>query len=71
MRTGEPYPAFYDSTHFAAIRQAFDAAWAVIRAHETEDHKERNRELRSALNEKLVALAAGSFAMGRCNGCLS
>jgi hypothetical protein len=30
----------------------------VIRAHETEDHKERNGELRVALNETLIALAA-------------
>jgi hypothetical protein len=58
MRTGKTYPAFYDSTHLAAMRQAFDAAWAVIRAHETEDDKERNKELRVALNETLVALAA-------------
>ena len=58
MRTGAPYPAFYDSTQRAAMRWAFDAAWSVIRAHETEDDKERNKELRVALNETLVALAA-------------
>jgi hypothetical protein len=58
MRTGEPYLAFCDSTHLAAIRQAFDAAWAVIRAHETEDDKERDQELSVALNETLVASAA-------------
>ena len=58
MRTREPYLAFCDSTDLAAIRQAFDAAWAVIRAHETEDDKERDQELSVALNETLVALAA-------------
>jgi|SoiMetStandDraft_2_1073263.scaffolds.fasta_scaffold652351_2 hypothetical protein len=58
MRTGAPYPAFYDSTQRAAMRWAFDAAWSVIRAHETEDDQDRDQELRVALNETLIALAA-------------
>ena len=58
MRNGAPYPAFCDSAHFAAMREAFDAAWAVIRAHETEEEKDRNQELSVALNETLMALAA-------------
>jgi hypothetical protein len=40
------------------MRHAFDAAWAVIRAHETVDDKERDQELSAALNETLVALAS-------------
>jgi hypothetical protein len=58
MRTGGSYPAFYDSTRLAAMGQAFDAAWAVIRAHEPEDNKERKQELRVALNETLAGVAA-------------
>ena len=65
MRTGAPYPAFYDSTQGAAMRRAFDAAWAVIRAHETEDDKDRNQELRVALNEALIALAAEGITDAR------
>jgi hypothetical protein len=55
---GGPYPDFHDSTHLAAMRQAFDAAWAVIRAHETKDDKERSQELSVALNATLRALTA-------------
>ena len=55
MRTDAPYTA---STQRAAMRRAFDAAWATIRAHETEDDKGRDQELRVALNETLIALAA-------------
>lgn len=40
------------------MRWAFDAAWSVIRAHETEDDQDRDQELRVALNETLIALAA-------------
>jgi hypothetical protein len=40
------------------MTQAFDAAWMVLRAHETDDDKERQRALSVALSETLVALAA-------------
>jgi hypothetical protein len=65
MRTDAPYPAFHDSTQRVAMRRAFDAAWATIRAHETEDDKDRNQELRVALNEALIALAAEGITDAR------
>jgi hypothetical protein len=58
MRTRGTLPRFYASANLAVMTQAFDAAWAVIRAHETDDDKERKRDLTIALSQTLVALAA-------------
>lgn len=58
MRTRGFLPKPHDSPHRAVIAQAFDAAWAVIRAHETDDDKERTRHLGIVLRQTLVALAA-------------
>jgi hypothetical protein len=40
------------------MKRAFDAAWAVLRAHETDDDNERKRDLSILLSQTLVALAA-------------
>ena len=48
----------------AAMRHS-DAAWAVIRAHETEDDTDRDQELRVARNETLIALAAEGITDAR------
>jgi hypothetical protein len=58
MRTQGTRRRFYDSANFAAMTQAFDAAWAVILAHETDDDKERERDLSIVLSQTLVTLAA-------------
>jgi hypothetical protein len=59
MRTRGFLPRRHDySPNHAVITQAFDAAWAVIRAHETDDDKERTRDLGIVLRQTLVALAA-------------
>jgi hypothetical protein len=42
----------------ALIAQAFDAVSAVIRAHETDDDKERSSYLGLALRQTLLALVA-------------
>ena len=58
MRTRGFLPRPHDSPQRALIAQAFDAAWAVIRAHETDDDKERSSYLGNVLRHTLVALAA-------------
>ena len=46
MCSGGPPDLFMIKTHLAAMRQAFDAAWGGLRAHEPEDNKERKQKMR-------------------------
>jgi hypothetical protein len=51
MRIRETLPRLYGSANFAAMTQAFDAAWAVLRAHETDDVTAIERRAASTLIE--------------------
>ena len=58
MRTVGFLPRPHDSPQRASMAQAFDAAWAVIRAHETNDDEERSSYLGIVLGHTLETLAA-------------
>jgi hypothetical protein len=54
----QPIPNWSDVALLAAIEQAFDATWPVIRAREAGNNKARMAELSMALSHSLVELAA-------------
>jgi hypothetical protein len=54
----QPIPNWSDVALLAAIEQAFDATWPVIRAREAGNNKARMAELSMALSHRLVELAA-------------
>jgi hypothetical protein len=51
-------PNWSDPVVLAAIEQAFDTAWPVIRAHEAGNDKARIAELSMMLSHKLIELAS-------------
>jgi hypothetical protein len=58
MGSFNPPPRWSDPVVLAAIEQAFDATWSVIRAHEAGNDKARIAELSMMLSHRLVELAA-------------
>jgi hypothetical protein len=48
----------YDPKTLDALREAFDATWVVLQARDPFRDFERDSELRTALNQKLITLAA-------------
>jgi hypothetical protein len=58
MASFDPLPNWSDPVLLAALEQAFDATWHVIRAREGGNDKARMAELSMALNRRLVDLAA-------------
>jgi hypothetical protein len=57
-----PPPRWSDPVVLAAIEQAFDATWPVIRAHESGNDKARIAELSMMLSHMLVELASEGVA---------
>ena len=49
-----------DPIVIASIERAFDATWAVIRAHKAGANKARMNELSMALSHKLIELASAA-----------
>ena len=58
MGSLNPPNDLYDTDTLAALGQAFDATWVVLQARDPFRDFERIYELRTALSQKLVALAA-------------
>jgi hypothetical protein len=58
MDSFDPLPNWSDPVLLAAIQQAFDATWPVIRANKIGNDKARMAELGMALNHRIVELAA-------------
>jgi len=54
----DPLPNWSNPVLLAALEQAFDATWPVIRAHEAGNDKGRMAELSMSLSRRLVELAA-------------
>jgi hypothetical protein len=48
----------YDPKTLDALREAFDATWVVLQARDPFRDFERDSELRTALNQKLMMLVA-------------
>ena len=60
MGSLEPPPSWADPIVIASIERAFDATWAVIRAHKAGANKARMNELSMALSHKLIELASAA-----------
>jgi hypothetical protein len=58
MDSFDPIPSWSDPVLLAALKQAFEATWPVIRAREAGNDKSRMAELSMALRRRLVELAA-------------
>jgi hypothetical protein len=58
MGSRYPPPNLYNPVLLAAIEQAFDASWTVIQAHDPFRDFDRDNELKTALSQRLAALAA-------------
>jgi len=58
MHPQNPQINRYDPETLDALREAFDATWVVLQARDPFRDFERIYELRTALSQKLVALAA-------------
>jgi hypothetical protein len=48
----------YDAKTLDALREAFDASWVMVQARDPFRDFERDSELRTALNRKLMTLVA-------------
>jgi len=57
MGSLNPYVDLYDPKTLKALAQAFDATWVEVQARDPFRDFERDLELKTALNQKLVALA--------------
>ena len=57
MGSLNPQVDLYDPKTLKALAQAFDATWVEVQARDPFRDFERDLELKTALNQKLVALA--------------
>jgi len=57
MGSLNPYVDLYDPKTLKALAQAFDATWVEVQARDPFRDFERDLDLKTALNQKLVALA--------------
>ena len=57
MGSLNPHVDLYDPKTLKALAQAFDATWVEVQARDPFRDFERDLELKTALNQKLVALA--------------
>ena len=57
MGSLNPHVDLYDPKTLKALAQAFDAAWVEVQARDPFRDFERDLELKTAFNQKLVALA--------------
>ena len=57
MGSLNPYVDLYDPKTLKALAQAFDATWVEVQVRDPFRDFERDLELKTALNQKLVALA--------------
>jgi len=57
MGSLDPQVDLYDPKTLKALAQAFDATWVEVQARDPFRDFERDLELKTALNQKLVALA--------------
>ena len=53
MDSFDSIPSWSDPVLLAALKQAFEATWPVIRAHEAGNNKARMAELSMALSHRL------------------
>ena len=57
MGSLNPHVDLYDPKTLKALAQAFDATWVEVQARDPFRDFERDLDLKTALNQKLVALA--------------
>jgi len=57
MGSLDPQVDLYDPKTLKALAQAFDATWVEVQARDPFRDFERDLDLKTALNQKLVALA--------------
>ena len=53
-----PQVNLYDPKMLESLNQAFEASWVVLQARDPFRDFQRDAELKSALNQKLIGLAA-------------
>ena len=58
MGSKNPPPTFYVSALRSTVEQAFEATWTALQARDPFRDFERDSELRTALDQKLMTLAA-------------